>query len=259
MERLQQLYDELVDLIPEEQIDEYMACGCSVGRDYDLMTRRLLVVEKIPKADEFTVERSASCGCGCEDDCESGGKNDCGGCDNGSSCDCGGGHEHDHHDHHHDHHDHSHHDHSGFGGGALNSTDFTEAIGKISRHLLNIAPHQWPDSIAKTYLYKIAPIKGKAPSELLARQHDLCRDILLEEIRTYRPTHILFLTGWSGVWDFDFPIYPLLKGEMVEAVGRAENDALILVSRYAIRDSEDKFVADIVSAFRSLEENSAIE
>ena len=236
MERLQELYEELVDLIPEEQIDEYMACGCSVGKNYEMMSKRLLVVEKIPKPAEPQCESQ----CGSQSGCD---------CDG----DCGGDH-HDHHDH-----DHAHHNQSGFGNGALNSTDFTEVIGKISRHLLNIAPHQWPDSIAKTYLYKISPAQGKASADLLNRQHDLCRDILLEEIRTYRPTHILFLTGWSGVWDFDFPVYPLLKGEMVEAVGKTEDGAQILVSRYSIRDSEDKFAADIVSAFQALDNNDDTE
>lgn len=246
MERLQELYEKLVDLIPEEQIDKYIACGCSVGKNYELMGKRLLVVEKIPKPTEFQYESQcgSQSGCDCDGDC--------------------GDHHHDHHDcHNHDHHDHHHHHHdhnqAGFGNGALNSTDFTEAIGKISRHLLNIAPHQWPDSIAKTYLYKIAPTQGKASADLLSRQHDLCRDILLEEIRTYRPTHILFLTGWSGVWDFDFPVYPLLKGEMVEAVGKTEDGVQILVSRYSIRDSEDKFVADIVSAFQALDSNDDTE
>ena len=224
MERLEELYEKLIELVPDDQVDQYMACGCSVGRNYDLMDKRLLVVEKIPKAPHRD-EDGCDCGCGCGE----------------------------HHDHHGEHH---HHHHSPLENSNLNSTDFTEAIGKISRHLLNISPNQWPDSIAKTYLYKVAPMEGKASPELLKRQHDLCRDILLEEIRTYDPTHILFLTGWSSVWDFDLPIYPLLKGEMVEAVGMTDNGAQVLVSRYAIRDSEDKFVADIVSAFRSLDENA---
>lgn len=231
MEHLQQLYEALVDLIPQEEIHNYLACGCTVGRNYDSMKKRLFVVEKFPKAEDFHIEDpSSSCQseCGCESECHS-----------------------------RQHHSHKNHNHHGFGSGALNSTDFTQAIGKISRHLLNIAPNQWPDSIAKTCLYKIAPIRGKASAQLMSLQRELCRQILMEELRVYRPTHILFLTGWSGVWDFDFPLQPLLKGEMVEAVGQTKDGALMLVSRYAIRDSEDGFAADIISAFQTLEETSA--
>ena len=49
MERLQELYEQLADLIPEDQIDNYMACGCTVGENYDKMEKRLMIIERAPQ------------------------------------------------------------------------------------------------------------------------------------------------------------------------------------------------------------------
>ncbi len=247
MERLQSLYDQLIALIPEEDIDRYLACGCSAGAQYSAMDRRLLIVEKLPKIGDMPHES----GCCCDSSHSSNSSHDACGCGHSHSNASPGDNSHAH-----PHSASAHKEHRPFGG-AVNSTDFSGAIPKLCRHLLGISASQWPECIAKTYLYKVAPMAGKPSSALLAQQHDLCGQILSEEIRVFDPTHVLFLTGWSAVWDFDFPIYPLLKGETTEAVGRAENGAHILVSRYAIRDSEDKFVSDIVAAFEALYANEA--
>ena len=136
----------------------------------------------------------------------------------------------------------------------LNGRDFTGAAAHITHLFAEVPFHKWTDSVARTYLYKVMPKKGRITREMMDKQKQLCEDIIFEEIRAYNPTHVLFLTGWSGVWEFDFPLQPLLKGESVEAVGGFENGAHALVSRYVIRDSEDKFVSDIVAAFRTLDE-----
>lgn len=218
MERLQELYEQLVDLIPEDQVDNYMACGCTVGENYDAMEKRLMIIERAPQNEP-------------SDDCD---PKACSTCSSCGSC-------------------------SGIGNASLNGVnlngrDFTGAAAHITHLFAEVPFHKWTDSVVRTYLYKVMPKKGRITREMMDKQKKLCEDILFEEIRAYNPTHVLFLTGWSGVWEFDFPLQPLLKGESVEAVGGFENGAYALVSRYVIRDSEDKFVSDIVAAFRTLDE-----
>ena len=215
MERLQELYEQLTDLIPEGQIDDYMACGCTVGQNYEAMEKRLLIVERAPQNEPG-------------DDCDPKACATCGGC-------------------------------SGVGtvavnGVNLNGRDFTGAAGRIAHLFVGVPANKWPDAVAKTYLYKIMPKKGRISREMMDKQKKLCEEIIFEEIRAYNPTHVLFLTGWSGIWEFDFPLQPLLKGESVEAVGEVENGAPAIVTRYVIRESEDKFVSDIVTSFQTLDD-----
>ena len=62
--------------------------------------------------------------------------------------------------------------------------------------------------IAWSNLYKIAPKDGGNPTTgMCKKQFKACYDILKEEIRTYRPTHILIISGykhWYEWEDYDF-------------------------------------------------------
>jgi hypothetical protein len=52
-------------------------------------------------------------------------------------------------------------------------------------------------------LYKVAPVKKGNPSTRLIRaQRDLCIRLLKEEVTTYAPRRILFLTGYSWAKPF---------------------------------------------------------
>lgn len=68
---------------------------------------------------------------------------------------------------------------------------------------------RWFETIVWSNIYKIAPKengeKGKPmnPDNRLCRaQIEICRDILEKEIDTYKPTHILFITGYDW-WFYD--------------------------------------------------------
>lgn len=62
--------------------------------------------------------------------------------------------------------------------------------------------------IAWSNLYKIAPKDGGNPTTgMCKKQFKACYDILKEEIRTYRPTHILIISGYKHwyAWEgYDF-------------------------------------------------------
>lgn len=132
--------------------------------------------------------------------------------------------------------------------------DFFGVVRHIARHLLPDAGDDWQDRIAWTYLYKLAPLRGKPDSFLYEKQKALCGEILKAEIELLRPTLVLFFTGWGSVWDFDFPLSSLLKGEAVEGWGEGENGEKLIVTRYAVRKPEEKFAHDILEKIKTLEE-----
>ena len=54
----------------------------------------------------------------------------------------------------------------------------------------------WPSSITWTNLYKLSPAAGGNPSSALIRlQHEICVELLRQEVDDYRPNRVLFLTG----------------------------------------------------------------
>lgn len=132
--------------------------------------------------------------------------------------------------------------------------DFFGVAGHIARHLLKDAKDDWQDRIAWTYLYKLAPLRGKPQPFLYEKQKALCDEILKTEIELLRPTHVLLFTGWGSVWDFDLPLSSLLKGEAVEGWGVGEHDEKLIVTRYAVRKPEEKFAHDILEKIKTLEE-----
>lgn len=132
--------------------------------------------------------------------------------------------------------------------------DFSGVVRHIARHLLPDAKDNWQERIAWTYLYKLAPLKGKPQPFLYEKQKALCGEILRAEIELLRPTHVLFCTGWGSVWDFGFPLSSLLKGEAVEGWGEWENGAKLIVTRYAVRKPEEKFAHDILEKIATLEQ-----
>lgn len=157
-------------------------------------------------------------------------------------CGCGGTHVHGH-SHGHD------------GDGPLeDEKDFTAVVSRLVRELLGVSGEDWQQYTAWTYLYKLAPKTGKPDGVILGKQKALCQEIIKAEIQVMKPTHVLFLTGWGSVWDWDLPLFSLLKGEAVEAWGETEEDAKLIVTRYAVRRPEDKFAMDILEKIRLLEE-----
>lgn len=132
--------------------------------------------------------------------------------------------------------------------------DFSRVVSRIARELLGKRDADWQERIAWTYLYKLAPRKGRADDTIYRKQKALCEEIIKMEIEVLRPTHVLFLTGWGSVWNFDLPLSSRLKGEAVEGWGKAEDGTNYIVTRYAVRKPEDRFAADILEKIKLLEE-----
>lgn len=109
----------------------------------------------------------------------------------------------------------------------------------------------WTDYIAWSNLYKIAPPHtDNPPKKMQNPQASICRKILKREIDTYKPTHILFLTGWD--WFCDSPkkdrdFSPLL--EEVRSIGRNARGNNIFVEGTA-RYQADWGTANVVIACR---------
>ena len=92
----------------------------------------------------------------------------------------------------------------------LNRSPFWRVIKGVVSEMNDISGlDRWFETIVWSNIYKIAPKendeKGKPmnPDNRLCRaQIEICRDILEKEINTYKPTHILFITGYDW-WFYD--------------------------------------------------------
>ena len=61
----------------------------------------------------------------------------------------------------------------------------------------------WPSNLVWSNLYKIAPHEGGNPGEKLAQiQEQACKELLIEEIRAYRPKRLVFATGEGWIKPF---------------------------------------------------------
>lgn len=70
----------------------------------------------------------------------------------------------------------------------------------------------WMNNIAWTNLYKISPEEGGNPTcEQRLAQRDVCKDILLQEIKIFNPTHIIFETNIDGWLDWFEDLFPGVK------------------------------------------------
>lgn len=126
----------------------------------------------------------------------------------------------------------------------------------------------WQENIAWTNLYKIAPNTGNDPNpdeHLRSKQLEVCKEILTEEIRNYKPTHILIFSGYD-VWFEPFKdvfeevvdrkVRNISKGPnkndvYVEATARIGKAKVVVSCRPEYRDTEP-FVKQIIEAFDSI-------
>ena len=87
-----------------------------------------------------------------------------------------------------------------------NRSPFWRVISCVANHFF---PENWPEHIAWTNLYKVAPAKEGNPSGYVrATQLKTCDAILCKEIELLSPKYIVFLTG---NWAKDFSIYQTLQ------------------------------------------------
>lgn len=81
----------------------------------------------------------------------------------------------------------------------LSGSPFWRVSHRIWQGLSEFDCIRWVDNIAWSNLYKIAPAKtGNPTTTMCKKQFTACRAILRHEIESYKPTHILFITGWRG-------------------------------------------------------------
>jgi hypothetical protein len=120
--------------------------------------------------------------------------------------------------------------------------------------IADVQADAWPTSVSWSNLYKVAPAAGGNPtSALIDVQVATCVKILRQEIQTWSPRRVLFLTGrsWANAFlqalnfqpDSALPINP------VEASGTLFNGARAVVVPHPQARSEKSLVAAIVRAF----------
>lgn len=93
----------------------------------------------------------------------------------------------------------------------LSASPFWRTAKNIWRKLSEQESDRWVDHVAWSNLYKIAPSNDTAetrynyanPSTTLCRkQLKACHSILVREMEKYKPTHLLFITGWDWFYDW---------------------------------------------------------
>lgn len=119
----------------------------------------------------------------------------------------------------------------------------------------------WMRDILWTNLYKISPPRTGNPDEgYINAEKGACIDILREEIRSFSPTHMLFITGFDWFKDFSgiFDEYSqtgrnISRGKnknpvYAEGTARMGEARAVIMCRPEYRD-KDAYVADAVRAF----------
>ena len=85
----------------------------------------------------------------------------------------------------------------------LSKSSFWRTSKNIWEGLSQMQEKSWIDYIAWSNIYKIAPLMtGNPTTNMCVAQMDACRKILKAEIEAYKPSHILFITGYEW-WFYD--------------------------------------------------------
>ena len=119
---------------------------------------------------------------------------------------------------------------------------------------------RWFENIVWTNLYSISPEHhGNAEGKLQDVQLEISKEILLQQIKFYKPTHILFMTDWDWWFERFADVFPNVckigKSEKDNVVGYGSlNNIKIVVSVRPDRTkpnkpNEDKFASDVFNAF----------
>lgn len=109
----------------------------------------------------------------------------------------------------------------------------------------------WSSRLVWSNLYKVSPHEGGNPSNVLCEiQLPGCVNLLKLELRTYRPSRVLFLTGFD--WASPF----LAAGELQSDVGfqyvkqfGVLDDARCVVAAHPQGKPEAEWIREVVTAF----------
>ena len=122
----------------------------------------------------------------------------------------------------------------------------------------------WEQKIVWSNICKVSPWKSGNPDDkLFVSQKGICRDILKAEIEEFKPSHILFMTGWeywgeSFLKDMNLDVKGrnICRGEeknnvFVEAAGVYLDIPVIVACRPELRPTED-YVEQIFIVFKEM-------
>lgn len=109
----------------------------------------------------------------------------------------------------------------------------------------------WYENIVWTNLFRIAPKSGGNPTKKLAdNQKRLCIQAHKEDIETYQPTHILYMTGRNWMCDFQPELTHSPMG-IVESYGII-GDSIIVVLPHPQTKRQDVCVNDAIRAIEKM-------
>lgn len=122
---------------------------------------------------------------------------------------------------------------------------------------------RWFENIVWTNLYTVAPLhSGNAEGKLQNIQLEESKKLLAQQIKFYKPTHILFITDWEWWFDRFTDVFCDVvkigdsKNDNVVGAGHFNNAKVIVTVRpdrtRPNRPNEEKFINDVVEKFNEL-------
>lgn len=128
-------------------------------------------------------------------------------------------------------------------------------------NIADITSNSWPSFLIWSNLYKIAPANGRNPrGRLQSLQRSDCISILEDELHSFHPKKLLFLTGfekWAeyfleGITGFQYSRTE--HGCCAEAVGTYKAGTLeecaVVIASHPEGEPEARWVAEVVAAFQ---------
>lgn len=111
----------------------------------------------------------------------------------------------------------------------------------------------WPGRLVWTNLYKVSPAAAWNPGADLQRaQRIAATGLLRRELDEYAPSRVLALTGaWIDPFLDDLGAALDRREGLVERIGDRDGTAWV-VAKHPMRKPEDRFVAEVSSAFADL-------
>lgn len=120
----------------------------------------------------------------------------------------------------------------------------------------------WMENIVWSNLYKVSPKnEGNPDADMMKKQLDACKAILIKELETYQPTHIVIMTGYDWFEPFESVFQNPQKGKQknilrgknrnhVFVEGRAEyKGAKVVIACRPEYRNKDGYVEQVVTCF----------
>lgn len=144
----------------------------------------------------------------------------------------------------------------------INKSSFFRCTRNIVKKLIpeRASWERWFENIVWTNLYTISPAhRGNAEGKLQDIQLEISKDLLLQQIHFYKPTHILFMTDWDWWFERFKDIFPGVEKVGDSSVDDVVGKGLFNGSKVVVtvrpdrtrpnKPNEEKFVGDVVQSF----------